>query len=490
MAAAPKANAALAILHAFSGPDGSQPEGITLAADGKLYGVTLTSGANPACALPSGGYSGCGTVFRIGPGNSFRTLASMDIAKGTVLTSPLMETPTHQLFGVSQNGGSSTACTNGCGTVFRLHSGTGAQTLLSFDGPGQSEPYSPLLSAAPNLLYGATFAGGDKTCSGGCGTIFSMTPAGKSTVIARFALGNGAGPFGPMVLDAGGTIYGTGYYGGPAKRNGPCAGSGCGVVFRLIPGQSPTVLHAFNHTDGQNPRGLVAGPDGALYGVTQAGGTGDNGTVFRVTPDGAFTTLARFTGKNGSLPISRLAIAPDGTVYGSTFYGGSMLLGGDGRGVIFRIGNDKLLTPIEYFDFKRGSGPQDLVIGANGLLYGVTQSGGPSGIGVAFSLDPKSPTPDAFDFSSLSGATPNRHYVSQGLGLGGFGVPAPISITGGDYRIAPPGGSWGSWTSSAGMLQPGQFVQLRVQSSTESKGTSTAKLTVGGVTGGFSVVTQ
>jgi uncharacterized repeat protein (TIGR03803 family) len=171
-------------------------------------------------------------------------------------------------------------------------SGTAAQTLTtlySFAGlPDGANPFPAPIAALGNL-YGTTFSGGSYVCSGGCGTVFKLTPSGTETVLYRFTGGDGANPTAGLIADASGNLYGTTELGGGA--NG-CSG-GCGTVFKLTPSGTRTVLHSFTGgNDGASPvAGLIADAAGNLYGTTELGGgasgcSGGCGTVFKLTPSG------------------------------------------------------------------------------------------------------------------------------------------------------------------------------------------------------------
>ena len=110
-----------------------------------------------------------------------------------------------------------------------------------------------------------------------------------------------------MIPAPNGDLYGVNYYGG--------TGGGNGVFFRMTPSGTYTVLYNFcsqtNCTDGANPLGLVRANDGNFYGVTAAGGTnscpyGGCGTIFKLTPSGALTTLHNFDGTDGDSPESSI----------------------------------------------------------------------------------------------------------------------------------------------------------------------------------------
>src|SRR5271165_3525891 len=104
----------------------------------------------------------------------------------------------------------------------------------------------------------------------------------------------------------------------------------------LSPAQTITTLTSFNGNNGSNPLGtLVEGPDGSFYGTTTIGGIYSPvlyGTVFQVTPDGNLTTLHNFDGRDGDMPQLALVRATDGNFYGTTWQGGA-----DNYGTIFRI---------------------------------------------------------------------------------------------------------------------------------------------------------
>ena len=123
-------------------------------------------------------------------------------------------------------------------------------------------------------------------------------------------------------------------------------------------------------TNGYNPSGgLVLARDGCFYGVTVSGGPGGDGTVFKITTNGALTTLGSFGGNTGAVyPIGRLLQAADGSFYGAAG-------GGSFDSVIFRMTPAHVLTALTYFGERSDSGADPvggLVQGADGNLYGWT----------------------------------------------------------------------------------------------------------------------
>src|SRR5262249_30918110 len=175
-----------------------------------------------------------------------------------------------------------------------------------------------------------------------------------------------------------GTLYGTTYRGGATG----CAEVTCGTVFQIAPdGSGFTLLHKFigaTMMDGANPlAGLIQSPDGTLYGTTQFGGS-TIGTVFKIAPDGSgLTILHSFTNAptDGRNPAAGLIQGPDGTLYGTTVSGGT-----NSAGTIFRLAPDGSgFTLLHSFtggptDGATPPSPEERRVG--GELYGTSAHGG------------------------------------------------------------------------------------------------------------------
>jgi uncharacterized repeat protein (TIGR03803 family) len=147
--------------------------------------------------------------------------------------------------------------------------------------------------------------------------------------------------------------------------------------------QSYAVLHGFQAAS-QSPRGLVQASDGSFYGTTSNGGTSGYGTVFKITPAGALTTLYSFVGSDGSYPYAGLVQGSDGNFYGTTAYGGT-----SSYGTIFKITPAGALTTLHSFTYSDGAYPYaTLVQGTDGNFYGTTYYGGTSGYGTVFKITP------------------------------------------------------------------------------------------------------
>jgi uncharacterized repeat protein (TIGR03803 family) len=377
-----------AVIHSFAGPpsDGSQvfrDLGVIQGADGALFGMTHEGGSSVCFPFPSGS---CGTVFRMGPdGSGFVLLhqftsGAMD---GTHPFGRLIQGPDGTLYGTTHEGGSSAI-----GSIFQMApDGSGFKLLHSFDGAptdGQG-PTGSLIQGADGTLYGMTESGG----AANGGTVFEISPDGSGFMLLHSFTGgplDGANPGASLIQGADGTLYGTTQNGGPGYL---------GTVFQIgADGSGFQLLHSFTGglAEPAVPIGLTQGPDGTLFGTTAlGGGPGCTcGTVFQMAPDGSgFTILHSFTHDpaDGEAP-SFLIQGVEGTLYGTTARGGA----GNG-GTVFQIALDgsgfTLLHSFTILPADGGYGPVGGVIqGPDGTLYGTTAFGGAAGFGVAFALSP------------------------------------------------------------------------------------------------------
>jgi uncharacterized repeat protein (TIGR03803 family) len=261
------------VLYQFTGSlgDGMYPQqGVVGDSDGNLYGTNFNGGAY-----------GFGTVFRLGASGTETVLHSFNAFTGDgyyVLGGFLLRDSDGNLYGTTELGGSI-----GGGTVFKLDA-SGNETILynfTFFTSGEgTEPYGSLIQDPAGNLYGVTNFGGDLSCfSGqGCGVVFKLDASNNETTLYDFAGsgGDGAIPGGGLVRDAGGNLYGTTNSGGSSY---------CGTVFKLDTSNTETILHSFSCADGRTPElGLVKDSKGNLYGTAEYGGAYGGGVVFKVTP--------------------------------------------------------------------------------------------------------------------------------------------------------------------------------------------------------------
>jgi uncharacterized repeat protein (TIGR03803 family) len=381
LAAAPAPAATFQTLYSFTGgADGAAPNGrmVFNAKTGLLYGTTV-----------SGGSGNGGTVFQFDPSaNVLTTLYSFTLggSKGSSPQTPLTLGKNGVLYGVATTGGGSSACSFGCGTIFKFDPATKTlKTLYAFT--DQSDGGTPegglVFDATKSTVFGTTVQGGDfADCQGGCGTVYKFVLATKgfSTLHAfRSIVDDGADSTAGMVVDGAGVLYGVANGGGP---------HGSGIVFRLDPTTGIyTVLHGFDyHVDGSGPTSVLLLKGGVLYGTTISGGPTANGygTIFSMDPGtGATTTLYSFAdGNDGIFPSGGLVAGPKSSLYGTAKQGTP-----SGAGAVFALKTktDKLTALYDFTGFADGGSPQTgLVAGAGGVLYGVTTLGN----GTIFKITP------------------------------------------------------------------------------------------------------
>jgi uncharacterized repeat protein (TIGR03803 family) len=329
------------VLHSFNGKDGYQPQAdLLLDSSGNLYGTTAYGG-NPIC--DNGG--GCGTVFKVGTGGKLTVLHAFAGNDGGNSTASLIMDAAGNLYGTTAAGG------NGNGVVFKL-SQTGETVLHMFtSGSDGAQPHAALVRDPAGNLYGTTLTGGSTTCSPQCGTIFEVGKFGTETVLYRFRPGRandgGIQPFAPLIAGGLSSGYGTTAYGGdyfcqPNNRHG------CGTVYKFD-ATGETRLYAFSGgADGAWPfGGLVRDAAGNLYGTASIGGdlscpAVQNqmgcGTIFKVDPSGNFTVLHTFMGSDGASPEADLHLDAAGNLYGTTYGGGDLSCSsGAGCGTVFKL---------------------------------------------------------------------------------------------------------------------------------------------------------
>jgi len=312
--------------------------GLVQATNGEFYGTMFYG---PEENVPDCGYPqpGCGTVFKIGPAGGLSTV-SIFCATGMPPCAGGSNPWAGLTLGTDGNFYGTTVgdWVQVGGSVFKITPAGVLTTLYTFcsqpycaDG---EYPYAGLVQGTDGNFYGTTQEGGDANGIDG-GTVFKITPAGMRTTLYSFCskpnCADGAEPTGTLVQGIDGNFYGTtGYYG--ANEHG--------TVFKMTPAGKLTTLYSFcaqpNCADGSEPwAGLVQATDGNFYGTTLTGGVnsssdclyGGCGTVFRITPGGALTTLYSFCAQvnctDGGVPFAGLLQATNGTFYGTTWNGGA-----------------------------------------------------------------------------------------------------------------------------------------------------------------------
>lgn len=387
------------VIYRFKGgADGEYPLAGLLAENGQFYGTTA-----------NGGTGGGGTVFSVSTSGTKTTLYNFQSSPdGNGPYASVIAGPDGALYGDTVNGGSYTCNAGGCGAVYELlPSGSGytEKVIYTFQGGSDGEyPFGGLLLDQSGALYGTTVAGGGgAACSnpsytGGCGTVFKLTPSASGfteTVLYSFQGGNdGAYPVATVFADGSGTLYGTTEYGGASTSecSSPSGDAGCGTVFKLAPssssGYSESILYRFQGgSDGAVPRSaLLAASNGTFFGATSRGGkvgtSTNHGVVYELTPSGSgYSERVAFTfdSHNGAFPYDNNGLYADshGNLYGTTVDGVGCC------GAVFKLTPSGSGFKVKILHRFAGAAAHDgkqpygsVVADVSGTLYGTTRYGG------------------------------------------------------------------------------------------------------------------
>jgi uncharacterized repeat protein (TIGR03803 family) len=292
-----------------------------------------------------------------------------------------------------------------CGAVFQITPAGKLKNIYTFLGGNDGAfPQGGVTLGTDGNFYGTTYEGG----TGTAGTVFKLTPGGTLTILHNFTFGkDGGSPYAPPVEGNDGNFYGTTRDGGNTVK----CNNGCGTIYKITPAGALTTLYRFDITHGYNPYApLVLGTDGNFYGTTTSGGGVNNaGVVFRITPAGKFTVLFSFDNTHGESPFSGLVQGTDGNFYGTTINGGNT-----GGGVVFKITPAGSLTVLHNINGTTdGRSPYGgLVLGTDGNFYGANAYGGTvktdcsDGCGTLFKISPIGSYSVLHKFDSTTGATP------------------------------------------------------------------------------------
>ena len=385
-------------IYNFSGGlDGANPYvGLTMDKAGNFYGTTYAGGRNNLGTVYRLKHSGTGWIadglysFAGGVGDGAEPLARVIFG------------PDGSLYGTASVGGSQTCGEIGCGMVFQLRppatfcrsvSCPWAETVLHFfEGPADGEfPTGELIFDGAGNLYGTTALGGV------AGTVYELTPSGNAwteNIIYDFSSESGYEPYGGLIVDNTGNLYGTTQDGGLNYS---------GTVFRLTNSGSEWMesrSYNFQLASGGYPTaGLVFDQSGNLYGATTYGGSDGAGVVFELSPSGGgwtYSVLYSFTGEYGCSfdqylgagPWAALTMDATGNLYGTTRCDGARQMGN-----IFRLSpSGGAWTYTSLHDFTGGEDGafplSNVTMDASGNLYGTASSGGSHGYGVVWKITP------------------------------------------------------------------------------------------------------
>jgi len=311
------------VLYSFtSGADGGEPyKGVTVDREGNLYGTAVTGGSG-SCE------GGCGVAYKLtNSGGTWTQTVIHAFTGGDDGSGPgarVTLDPSGNVYGMAPTGGAF-----GLGTIYKIHqehNGTWNLTVIhAFTGGADGASGSAgRMILRHGHLYGAVTAGGTY----GSGVVFELSARGDRalnfrTIYSFRGQPDGSFPYGALLFDGVGNIYGTTYYGGA---------NGIGAVYQLSPraiGEwDENVLYSFQEgSDGNSPiSNLVADGVGNLYGTTSEGGLG-RGTIFKLSLAGSGkwieTVVHAFEGPpDGGFAYNGMVVDAFGNFYGATVHGG------------------------------------------------------------------------------------------------------------------------------------------------------------------------
>ena len=362
----------------------------------------------------------------------------------------LIEDSSGNLIGATGGGGPADS-----GTIFKLSPGSGSFIPLAFFGGGGVGPYGNLVEDSSGNLFGATESNGPASL----GTVYEVAAgSGAVTTLASFDGSNGTVPYGGVIEDSSGNLFGTTWSGGAFGQGA------AGTVFEVEAGSHALInlasfganMQANSAPSGSLPEAtLVADSSGDLFGATAAGGANGGGTVFELqknastnifstVPTYSLTTLASLP-TTGEQPVA-LAADSAGDLFGVTYYGGT-----SNEGTVFELPKgSRTITTLGSFSGNhsvgipyQGNGAAALFIDSSGNLFGTAEYGGANNLGTVFEVQKRSGVLTILDsFDGSDGAYPfalveNSSGILFGVTRSGgadsdgtlFAVSPPPSIT-------------------------------------------------------------
>jgi uncharacterized repeat protein (TIGR03803 family) len=387
------------IINSFTGGSAGNHAwgGLARDAKGNLYGTTIDGGTIDAVNCPNG----CGVVYQLVPPKegttawTRKTLHRLVYSEGAFSYSNMVFGPDGALYGFTSEGGA-----NGKGTAFRLlPPGAAAdraatwtfEVIHDFGGKTGDNPYGDLLIDSKGVIYGMTYSG----ATNDAGTVFKLTPRSslpwRASVLHTFTGADGSAGEGGLVMDAKGRLFGATSMGGANDK---------GVVFRLTPPASTgtdwtyKVLHSFagGMDDGQEPYGSLVLVNGRLLGTSYRGGQNDKGTIYQITPSGTLFSLVHplDSASDGASPYTGLTATTDGSLFGITYLDGPGMP--SAQGTLFKltfVGDGWAFSVAHAFTgAPDGDDATGTLLFDGTLLYGTTNYGGANDKGMVFTYKP------------------------------------------------------------------------------------------------------
>jgi uncharacterized repeat protein (TIGR03803 family) len=293
-------------------------------------------------------------------------------SKGSLPTVGVIRDSAGNLYGTTADGGAFNS-----GVVYKLDNSGKETVLYSFTGGADgSQPHAGVIRDSVGNFYGTTRVGGTLKS----GVVYKLDKTGKETVLYSFTGGaDGSQPHAGVIRDSAGNLYGTTRFGGTYNS---------GLVYKVDTAGQETVLYSFTGgTDGGDPdrAGVIRDSVGNVYGTTLHGGAFKSGLVYQLDKTGKETVLYSFTGGvDGGYPFTGVIRDSLGNLYGTTAGGGA-----SGWGTVYEVDTSGHETVLYSFTGGAdGRQPQAGVIkDSAGNLYGTTEFGGMSGVGVVYKVD-------------------------------------------------------------------------------------------------------
>lgn len=348
--------------------------------------------------------------------NAAGVLASSNAAL-TIVPSPpvIVQQPTNQVVLPGAPASFSVAAVGN--TPYRYHwqfNGISLTNGVNFSGVTNSTLIVSNVAVANAGVYSVVVSNtlGSVLSTGAVLSVISVTAPGVTmSSLWSFTGGDsGAYLYSPLLQGRDGNYYGTTIEGGT---------DGDGTVYKLTANGALTTLFSFNYNDGAIVYGgLFQGRDNFLYGTAYAGAAYDDGTTFKLSTSGGLTSLTTFNGENGMLPVAGMTQGADGYFYGTDLAGGAY-----GSGTVYRMTTGGSLTTLAAFDSTDGADPSAVLVqGLDGNFYGTTEYGGTSGDGTVFQITPSGQLTSLYSFSGGSdGAIPIAGLI-QGVDGNFYGV--------------------------------------------------------------------
>lgn len=437
---------------------GANPDGgLVFHTDGNLYGTA-----------EYGGSGSFGTAFRLTTGNAFTLLHQFSDPTASQPVGELVEGTDGLLYGAAATGSSS-----GFGGWFRISTGGIYELRASFSGSNGAAPRAGLVRTAAGTLLGVTSAGGP----GQLGVVCSMENSGLFSVLAPLSPDAGWHPSGAPIAIGGGNYafpvaFGGNLGGGTivswSQVSGgltispisPTIGSqpdgrltafnnefwglastggsaNAGATFSFSPGSGIALRNSHAISAGSRSEGPLTPVGGELYGVSREGGLETRGTLFSLNSTAVRTPVLSFTGTSnnfpGRAPRGPLALAPNGALYGLSELGGSSNLG-----VIFKFIPPETYQVIAEFEVIGPNSPRGGFVMSGGFLYGTTSLGGTQNSGSIIRLNPNNDTWTSVASFATTAGTPEGELIAASDGsIVGFVTSGGTSNAGGIFRYHP-----------------------------------------------------